>query len=199
MHVIGYVRISRPESQDPASQIKLMQERGIELDNVYVDMASGSIPPKKRPSYAKMLHFLNKGGVSELVVSEFSRIGRSVQESLMEVLEIQQRGIKIISLSKSESMINELPVGLQPVIISAMMYSAQLERDHIRERTRWGLENARKMGKKIGRPRVTIDFDAVRKLMDDKFLKEAQAIRVLGIKSRTFYAAKKSARKKEAQ
>jgi putative DNA-invertase from lambdoid prophage Rac len=191
MHTLGYVRISRPESQDPASQIKLIQERGIVVDDIFVDAASGVVPPLKRPSYAKMMARIEEGGISELIVSEFSRIGRTVQESLMEVLSIQKRGIKIISLSKSESMINDLPVGLQPVIISAMMYSAQLERDHIRERTKWGIENAKLKGKKIGRPQVVVDFDGVKKMMEEKFLKEAQAIRVLGIKPRTYYAAKK--------
>ena len=191
MHTLGYVRISRPESQDPASQIKLMQERGIAVTDIFVDAASGSVPPLKRPSYAKMVTRIEGGNISELVVSEFSRIGRTVQESLMEVLSIQKRGIKIISLSNSESMINDLPVGLQPVIISAMMYSAQLERDHIRERTKWGIENAKLKGKKIGRPEVVVDFDGVKKMMEEKFLKEAQAIRVLGIKPRTYYAAKK--------
>lgn len=196
MHKIGYVRISRPESQDPASQIKLMQDQEIIMDNIFIDSASGSITPQKRPAYGNMIKRLNKGDVDTLVVSEFSRIGRTVQESLMEILTIQKMNIKIVSLSKSESMINELPVGLQPVIISAMMYSAQLERDHIRERTKWGLNNARingtRSGKPMGRPIVDIDFAAVKKLMDEKYLKEAQAIRVLGIKPRTYYAKKKA-------
>ena len=195
MHTIGYVRISRPESQDPASQIKLMQDRGIVYEDIFVDMASGSIAPLKRQSYKKMSDRLSQGDVTELVVSELSRIGRTVHESLMEVLKIQQMGIRIQSLSEMERMINDLPAGLQTIIISAMMYSAQLEREHIRERTRWGMVNAQqkgtKSGKPIGRPTISIDFDAVKDLIADKNLKEAQALRVLGIKSRTYYAAKK--------
>lgn len=195
MHKVGYVRISRPESQDPASQIKLMQDQGIPMEDIFIDSASGGIHPLKRPAYANMIKRLQKGGIDELVVSEFSRIGRTVHESLLEILNIQKMQIKIISLSKSENMINDMPIGFQPVMISAMMYSAQLERDHIKERTKWGLNNAKmngtRSGRPIGRPHVSVDFDAVKKLMEEKYLKEAQAIRVLGIKARTYYAAKK--------
>lgn len=196
LHTIGYVRISNPEKQDPASQIKLMQDRGIAMMDIFVDGASGGIEPLKRPAYRKMIDRLAVGDVTELVVSEFSRIGRTVHESLMEVLSIQQRHIKIQSLSETEKFINELPIDMQPILISAMMYSASLERKHIKERTKWGMDNAKEKGTKsgnpIGRPTVKVDFEAVKKLVEEKDLKEAQAIRVLGIKARTFYAAKKA-------
>jgi DNA invertase Pin-like site-specific DNA recombinase len=99
MQRIGYVRISRPEKQDPASQLNLMQDLGIGLTDIYIDSSSGSIPPFKRPQYRRMIDRLDQGDVDELVVSEFSRIGRSVVESLMEVLAIQKRNIKITSLA----------------------------------------------------------------------------------------------------
>lgn len=195
---IGYVRISKEESQDPASQIKLMQDLGILIDDIFIDMASGAVPPLKRPQYKKMIDCISKGDITELVVSEFSRIGRTVNESLMEVLSIQQRKILITSLSEHEKMINTFPVDAQPILISMMMYAASLERKHISERTKWGMENAKakgtRSGKPIGRPTVSIDFDAIKKLVEEKNLKEAQAIRVLGIKPRTFYAAKKHAK-----
>jgi len=195
LHTIGYVRISNPEKQDPASQVKLMQDREIVIEDIFIDMASGTIPPLKRPQYKKMIDRISKGDITELVVSEFSRIGRTVNESLMEVLSIQQKHIKIQSLASTEKFINELPVDMQPILISAMMYSASLERKHISERTKWGMDNAKEKGTKsgipIGRPKVEVDFEAVRKLVEEKNLKEAQAIRVLGIKARTFYAAKK--------
>jgi putative DNA-invertase from lambdoid prophage Rac len=196
MQRIGYVRISRPEKQDPASQLHLMQDLGIGLTDIYIDSTSGSIPPLKRPQYRRMIDRLDQGDVDELVVSEFSRIGRSVVESLMEVLAIQKRNIKITSLAERENQLNIFPVDMQPVMISMMMYSASLERQHIKERTKWGMSNARvngtRSGKPIGRPVVPIDFHAVRKLMADKNLKEAQAIRVLGYKPRTYYAKKKA-------
>ena len=197
---VGYVRISRAESQDPASQVKLMQDRGIVIQDIYIDSGSGTVPPLKRIQYKKMVDRLNEGDINELVVSEFSRIGRTVHESLLEILSIQQKHIRIQSLSDTEKFINDLPVDMQPILISAMMYSASLERKHISERTRWGMENAKekgtRSGRPIGRPEVKIDFDAVKKMMADKNLKEAQAIRVIGYKARTYYATKKKTNQK---
>ena len=47
-------------------------------------------------------------------------------------------------------------------------------------------------GKDIGRPVVKFDYVAVKKMMADNKLKEAQAIRVLGYKPSTYYKAKKA-------
>ncbi len=43
---------------------------------------------------------------------------------------------------------------------------AELEREIIRERTKCGLEAARRRGAKIGRPRVRVDLDEARRLID---------------------------------
>lgn len=192
MHSIGYVRISNPEKQDPASQVKLMQERGIDIDNIYIDMVSGGVAPSDRIAFKKMKERISKGDISEIVISEYSRIGRDMIESLSEVLSLLKLNVHIQSLSEREKMINQYPtVTMQLFAVLMSLDSAQQEREHTRERTRWGIADARARGKTLGRPRVKIDFDAVKKMMDEKGLKEAQAIRVLGYKPRTFYAAKK--------
>lgn len=196
LQTLGYVRISNPEKQDPASQVKLMQERGIDIDNIYIDMVSGGVAPSDRVAFKKLKERISKGDISELVISEYSRIGRDMIESLSEVLSLLKLNIRIQSLSEREKMINQYPtVTMQLFAVLMSLDSAQQERDHIKERTRWGMQNAKqkgtKSGKPIGRPCVPVDFGAVQKLVEEKGLKEAQAIRVLGIKPRTFYAAKK--------
>ena len=196
LQTLGYVRISNPEKQDPASQVKLMQERGIDIDNIYIDMVSGGVAPSDRVAFKKLKERISNGDISELVISEYSRIGRDMIESLSEVLSLLKLNIRIQSLSEREKMINQYPtVTMQLFAVLMSLDSAQQERDHIKERTRWGMQNARqkgtKSGKPIGRPNVPVDFAAVRKLVEEKGLKDAQAIRVLGIKPRTYYAAKK--------
>jgi DNA invertase Pin-like site-specific DNA recombinase len=193
MHSIGYVRISDKEKQDPASQIKLMQDQGINIENIFVDMASGKITPGQRPAYTKMMVAIDTREVSELVFSEYSRLGRDMIESLGAVMDVMRKGIKIRSLSEREKLINEYPLTLQIIMITLSLDAAQREREHISERTRWGLERKKAEGVILGRPRVPINFDKVREVMDKNGLKEAQAIRVLGYKPRTFYAAKKAA------
>lgn len=204
MKSIGYVRVSREKTQDPASQIKLIQDQNIPMEDIFIDTISGAISPMQRPAYQKMMERIKQGDVEELVCSEYSRIGRTIIESLSEVLAILKLGIKIRSLSKREERINEYPtVAMQLIAVVLALDSAQQEREHIKERTKWGMQNAKakgtKSGKPIGRPTKPVDFDAVAKLVQEKFLKEKQAIRVLGINESTFYKAKKHAKQKAVQ
>lgn len=192
MDTLGYVRVSDERKQDPASQIALMLTMGIVKENIFTDLGSGTTEPMKRSSYAMMFARIASGGIDALVISEFSRIGRTVDESLSAILDIRKKGVRIVSLSESEKFLNDIPYDLQPMVLSGMMYAASQERKHISERTRWGLENARKQGKKFGRPKVDVDFAKVKELMDKFHLREAQAVRVAGYSMRNFYTKKKA-------
>lgn len=191
MTKIGYVRVSR-EDQDPNSQVKLMQDRGIAVEDIFIDIGiSGATKPEKRPTFIKMLKRIDeKKDVDEIVFSEFSRIGRTVDDSLMAIIPLKQKGITIRSLSSHEAFINDLPGDLQPVVISAMLYAATMEKKHNNERTRWGIDNARAKGKKIGRPPVIINLQKVKDTMEEYNLKEKQAARVCGYCESTFYKYK---------
>lgn len=195
---IGYVRISNEKKQDPASQIQLMLNQGIEMKNIFVDMESGATIPSNRESFIRMVERLKAGDVSEIVFSEYSRIGRDVVESLGAVLDIMRsyKGTKLRSLAATEKDINEYPIEIQFVLIMFGMGTAKRERDHIKERTKWGMDNAKakgtRSGKAIGRPVVEFDYAAVDLLVKEKKLKEAQAIRVLGYRPSTYYKAKKA-------
>jgi DNA invertase Pin-like site-specific DNA recombinase len=192
MAKIGYVRVSS-DKQDPASQVKLMQDMGILTKDIFVDTAiSGATKPETRPSFKSMIKRIDDGkDVDELVFSEFSRIGRTIDDSLMALIPIKQRGITIRSLSSSEKFINELPGPLQTFMISGMMYIATMEKQHNNERTKWGIENARANGKIIGRPTKVVDFAKIKEAMEKYNLKEKQAVRVCGYSESTFYKAKR--------
>jgi putative DNA-invertase from lambdoid prophage Rac len=189
---VGYIRISNPEKQNVASQRKLMIDQGIPADRIFEDYGSGGVEPMKRAAYKEMSIYLKEHPeITDVVMSEYSRLGRTVVESLHELLSVIRRGIKVSSLSQSEKMINDIPAMWQPAVISLMMGSAQSEREHIKERTRWGLEAAKERGKKLGRPIVKIDFSKIDENMKKYNLKEAQAVRVCGYKPGTFYRAKR--------
>lgn len=197
---IGYVRVSR-EKQDPESQIKLMRDLGIAESDIFVDHGfSGWTDPLIRPKYKEMMKRLespDKEKVDTIVFSEFSRLGRDAKESLYELLRLEHTGLAIQSLSKIESFINEVPPTFQPQILSGMMAGADLERKHHKERTVWGLENVRergsKSGKPMGRPKVRIDFDKVKKTQEQYHVSENVARKICGYSATTFYEAKKRA------
>jgi putative DNA-invertase from lambdoid prophage Rac len=192
MGKIGYVRVSK-DTQDVASQIKLMTDLGIDSNDIFVDSGiGGATKPEKRPVFKKMLERINSGDVDEIVFSEFSRIGRTVDDSLMTLIPLKQRGITIRSLSAHEDFINKLPSEMQTWMISGMLFAASMEKKHNNERTKWGIENARASGKQIGRPMVKIDFDKIKSTMETFGLREKQAVRVCGYSESTFYKWKKS-------
>ena len=192
---IGYVRVSR-EKQDPESQIKLMRDMGIKETDIFVDHGySGWTDPLIRPKYKEMMNRVEKGDVGTIVFSEFSRLGRDAKESLYELLRLEHTGLAIQSLSSAESFINTIPATFQPTILAGMMAGADLERKHHKERTKWGLENVKergsKSGKPMGRPQVNIDFDKIKKTMDQYNVSENVARKICGYSATTFYEAKK--------
>ena len=196
---IAYIRISDERKQDADSQRKLVVGMGVLPEHIFEDHGSGSIEPRKRTEYIRMIKFIDENKVEELIVSEYSRIGRTVIDSLLELLQLVKRGLKVSSLATHEDYINSIPPEFQPGVIGLMMGAAQKERERIRERTKWGLENAREKGKILGRPSVEIDFNKVKETMEKYNLKENQAIRVIGYKESTFYAAKRKLGKNKIQ
>lgn len=199
---IGYVRVSR-EKQDPESQIKLMRDMGIIESDLFVDHGmSGWTEPTIRPVYVRMMNRLGdveKPKVDTIVFSEFSRLGRNAKESMYELLRLEHIGIAVQSLSKIESFINNIPQEFQIQLLSSMMVGADLERKHHKERTIWGLENVKergsKSGKPMGRPRVNIDFEKVKKTQEQYNVSENVARKILGYSATTFYEAKKTREK----
>lgn len=195
---IGYVRVSR-EKQDPSSQIKLMKDMGIPDQDIFVDHGiSGWTDPTVRPVYKEMMKRVadpTKEKVDTIIFSEFSRLGRNAKESMYELLRLEHLGIKVNSLSKLESFINDVPAAFQIQLLSSMMVGADLERKHHKERTQWALDNVKahgsKSGKRIGRPTVDIDFDKIKKKMEELNVNETVARKILGYKPSTFYKKKK--------
>jgi DNA invertase Pin-like site-specific DNA recombinase len=199
---IGYVRVSR-EKQDPASQIKLMKDLGIPDCDIFVDHGiSGWTDPTIRPVYKEMMKRLDdttREKVDTIIFSEFSRLGRNAKESMYELLRLEHQGITIQSLSKVESFINDVPAAFQIQLLSSMMVGADLERKHHKERTTWALENVKahgsKSGKAIGRPTLDIDWDKIKKTMEQYKVSENVARKICGYNSSTFYKKKKEMKK----
>jgi putative DNA-invertase from lambdoid prophage Rac len=193
---VGYARVSR-DTQDPASQIKQLKENGVPDDNIFIDVnISGNVEPLKRPAYKRMIEFINKGDISEIVLTEYSRLGRNAKESLFELMRIERMGIKVQSLAENEKFINDYSPEIQPLITTAMMLGSDLERKHIKERTVKGLENARKNGKVLGRPRVVVDWDKIEEIRKKYTASYDMARKLCDYKPSIFYQQKKLYRKK---
>src|SRR5262249_23074146 len=91
------------------------------------------------------------------------RFARSTKHLVLALEEFQALGIDFISLS--ESIDTSTPMGR--MVFTVIGAVAELERSLIRERVILGLSRVRRAGKRLGRPRVQVDAEAVRRLRSE--------------------------------
>lgn len=138
----GYARISKPGQRYDRQQ-KMLEEYG--CDKIFYETASGAKTDRKE--LTKMINQLRKG--DKVIVVKLSRIGRSTKHLIELITEFKEREVEFISLT--ENLDTSTPMGKFTFTVMAAM--AEMERDLIRERTKEGLDAARKKGKRIGRPK----------------------------------------------
>lgn len=83
-----------------------------------------------------------------VIVTELSRLGRSMIMILSVLQDLQERNIKLIAIKEGFELGNNLQ---SKVIAFAFGLCAEIERTLISERTKQGLARVRKEGKQIGR------------------------------------------------
>jgi len=86
-------------------------------------------------------------------VWRFDRFARSVSHLLHALETFKALGVDFVSYS--EQMDTSTPAG--KMVFTVLGAVAELERSLIAERVRAGLRNAKAKGKRLGRPRVTVD------------------------------------------
>lgn len=139
---IGYARISTG-GQNLEGQLDALHAAGCE--KIFKETASGS--RSDRPVLTQALEFARDGDV--LVAYRLDRIARSLPHLITIMDDLNQRGVEFHSLT--ENLDTSSPGGR--LIFHVFGAVSQFELDLIRERTRTGLEAARKRGRVGGRPR----------------------------------------------
>ena len=139
--ILGYARISTAE-QHLDGQRDALEAAGAE--RVFADTISGT--RRDRPELARLLEQLREGDV--VVVTKYDRLARSLMHLLSIVEDIRSRGAGFRSLG--EQIDTTTPAGR--LIFHVFGSIAEFERERIEERTREGLEAARKRGRVGGRP-----------------------------------------------
>lgn len=149
MTVYGYQRISTNHRQELLRQKAQLLEKGVSEENIYSDVESGR--KENRKGLNEVLSLLKEGDT--LIVCEFSRISRSVQQLIAIAEDLNKRNVNFVSLK--ENIDTSTPEGkLFYTIIAGF---AEFEVDMIRQRTKQGLEVARKNGRVGGRPATDKD------------------------------------------
>jgi len=156
--LIGYARVST-EDQNLDLQLDALKSAG--CGRVFTDKTSGAKVDRKGLNEA--LSHLREGDT--FVVWKLDRLGRSVKGLIDLVSNLQIREVQFRSIT--DGIDTGTPAGR--FFFHVMASLAQMERELIAERTRAGLEAARKRGRTGGRPREMTEGkkQAARSLLAD--------------------------------
>jgi len=164
MRAAIYARVSTiGQGQSPEMQVRELREycerRGWQIAGEYVD-AGISGAKDSRPELNRLMADAHRRRFDAVVVWKFDRFARSVSHLLRALETFNALGVGFVSLS--EQMDTSTPTG--KMVFTVLGAVAELERSLIAERVRAGLRNARAKGKRLGRPRVSLDASRVVRL-----------------------------------
>ncbi len=160
-----YARVSTSNGQDPTVQTRELREycqrRGLEIAGEYVD-AGISGAKERGPHLDALLATCRKRAVDAVVVYRYDRFARSLRQLVNALEEFRSLGIEFISLH--EGVDTSTPNGR--LVFGIFASIAEFERELIRDRVKSGIAAARSKGKRLGRPRVTVDGAEIASLRD---------------------------------
>ncbi|MBF0381800.1 MAG: recombinase family protein [Magnetococcales bacterium] len=147
---IGYLRVSTSDqdlAKNKAGILSFANGKNLGQVTFVEEKVSGKVPWRKR-KIADLLGNLKTG--DNLIVSELSRLGRSMLEC-MEILSIAtEQGIRVYALKGNWQLDDTIQ---SKIIAMAFSMAAEIERDLISSRTREALQARKASGKPLGRPK----------------------------------------------
>lgn len=150
MKTIAYLRVSTIDQdleKNKADILLLANKKELGQVHFVEETISGRVSWKKR-KIAVIIDELEKG--DNLLVSELSRIGRSMLE-IMQVLNIAiEKGINVFAIKGDWKLDNSIQSKIMAMVFAM---AAEIERDLISQRTKEALKAKKAMGIKLGRPK----------------------------------------------
>lgn len=149
---IAYLRVST-DGQDLNNQkIEISdycEKNGMKIDE-WLEIVISSRKEMKSRRIDELLEKLNKGDT--LIISELSRLGRSVGQIIMLIDELIKKKTFVVVIKQGIRITGERDI-TTTVMVTMLGLFAEIERDLISQRTKSGLIKARREGKILGRPK----------------------------------------------
>ena len=176
---IAYLRISKRE-ENLDNQRNAIREFAKEDLIFFEDTVSGSVPAMQRKAFIDLFDYVEKMHPERIYVYEISRLGRSMIETFSIIQELEKRGVMVIPVSEKERWLATTDKSVRNLIMAIFSWVAEREREMLIERTKNGLERAKKEGKKLGRPAKEINWKEVEKYRE-KGISNSAISRILDI------------------
>lgn len=170
--IFGYMRIStKKESQTTDRQLLILEEyakeNNFKIDEIVEERISGTVKAENREVYRKLRGKMRKGDI--LIITDLDRLGRNADDTILEFKQLKAEGIKVIALdipflnewnkSQDDSMYNMIV----DMMITLKSHMAQQENEKRTKAINRGLDVARGKGKTLGRPKVELENDFIKK------------------------------------
>lgn len=176
--LLGYARVS---TTDQNVQLQLDALRAARCERLFEEKASGVADD--RAVLGQLLASARSGDC--IVVWKLDRLARSLGKLIAIVTDLESRNIGLRSIT--ESIDTTTPGG--KLVFHVFGALAEFERAIIRERTRAGLEAARRLGRKGGRPKALTDRDisAAKAMLSDPRITALEVASRLSVSVSTLY------------
>jgi len=177
-HRIGYARVSST-GQNLDSQLDALQKAG--CGKIFTDKMTGS--RLDRPGWEKFIEYARPG--DSLVVTELSRMTRSLLNLLETTKTLEERQINLVSLRENI----DTSTATGRCFLSMMGAIHQMERELKAERASAGRASAKARGRSGGRPRTDITkLQNARVLYENSDKAASEVCKTIGIGRRVFFA-----------
>lgn len=175
---IGYARVSSL-GQNLDSQMDALQKAG--CSKIFTDKMTGS--RMDRPGWDRMMDYVRPGDT--LVVTELSRMTRSLLNLLETAKTLEQRQVNLVSLRENI----DTTSATGRCFLSMMGAIHQMERELRAERAAAGRASAKARGRTGGRPRTdAAKLENARILYENSDKTADTVCQMVGVGRRTFFA-----------
>src|SRR6266700_6206546 len=148
--IYAYVRISK-DKQTTENQrfeiLKFADEKRLQIDKWEDETVTGT----KKAELRKLGPLLERMKADDiLIVSEISRLGRSLMEVMSILYQLMEKDVKVFTVKERYELGNNIN---SKVLAFAFSLSAEIERSMISSRTKEALARKKSEGQTLGRPK----------------------------------------------
>lgn len=192
MKTIAYVRVSK-DSQDVRNQRLAILEFAQQTQLMLSEFMELSVSSRRSPKERQIDLLLTKLEAGDtLVVSEVSRMGRSVGEIITVIDALVKQQVRFLAIKEGIRLEGKQTLQSK-VMVTLFSLFADIERELISLRTKEGLAAAQAAGKRLGRPKGRLGRsklngkeDEIRKLLA-LHVSKASIAKITGVDRSTLY------------
>ncbi len=152
--IIAYIRVSTGQQNCDNQRQAIYhyaQQNRLTIDE-FITIEKSSQKSNKERRVDELMGVLRQGDL--LVISELSRLGRSVGQVVQIVDTLVKKGIHFVAIKENISIAEKEDMQTKVMVTMFSLFS-EIERDLISERTKEALAGLKEKGVKLGRPKGT--------------------------------------------